>query len=112
MVEVAVSELSVEVVETSSRSRRPRVAERSREVEVVVGESYAAVNQVRSRVVGHRSFQVVAVHLAMRLDVRVEMLVFWSYIYLESCRSTGLPHRTCRVAVPSRLGTGSTHRIA
>ena len=39
MVEVAVGELSVEVVETSSRSRRPRVAERSREVEVVVGES-------------------------------------------------------------------------
>ena len=55
MVEVAVSELSVEVVETSSRSRRPWVAELSREVEVVVGESYAAVNQVRSRVVGHRS---------------------------------------------------------
>ena len=42
MVEVAVGELSVEVVETSSRSRRPWVAERSREVEVVIGESYAA----------------------------------------------------------------------
>jgi len=80
MVEVAVGELPVEVVETNSRSSRPRVAERSRKVEVVVGESYAAVNQVRSRVVGHRNFQVVAVHLAMRLDVRVVMLAFRSYI--------------------------------
>ena len=80
MVEVAVGELPVEVVETNSRSSRPRVAERSRKVEVVVGESYAAVNQVRSRVVGHRNFQVVVVHLAMRLDVRVVMLAFRSYI--------------------------------
>ena len=77
MVEVAVGELPIEVVEMSSR---PQVAKRSREVEVVVGESYAAVNQVRSRVVGHRNFQVVAVHLAMRLDVRVVMLAFRSYI--------------------------------
>ena len=42
MVKVAVGELPVEVVETNSRSSRPRVAERSRKVEVVVGESYAA----------------------------------------------------------------------
>ena len=47
MVEVAVGELSVEVVETSSRSRRPRVAERSREVEVVVRGSPSALVKLK-----------------------------------------------------------------